>query len=884
MRVALVIDLAKGRRKGSINQNHTWVARYRTVGSDKWQYIYPDDKELNESGELKDTRPITVIRRFFGVEKPSEVERRVAQKIKAPVPFGQTQEARLVTTWAEDKKGNKVATGRKVAGKIITPYGTVAALEMSPKYADQVREFPDSVKQFLATPEQEAAFKQKLKDIPIGEHGGEVPIDPTIVPVGSTPLLHVIRTKPTYDPEHLRGGEADVKHVSATAGAGVRTWKKRTDDGAKTKTKPSDVALVVRVGKHDPRLVEKFGDESVLEEHLRVRPLSTKLTAGELRRTTKVEGALFEEWQRDIYNMARTAVRAGYVHTKAYRKRYERDEIDNRNPHTSGASAQSYLNERASDVAGELHEKFLKLVREYKPRLDDPEDRFDKVVLSKMKWGAKHIVERELKDQNVEVPLDTQEAHDVNARLLSSIDIADYKKYAPVAVHYLDAAMGSLPAAQRRIIEMRLWLDSPTSEKEERKDIANRIGSGEEASWEPPAEGTTRRALKHFERSFSEIAMKQSTWKTPDDNTVTWDVRNPDPSIAKRELNRATDSLERWYRAGLEKVLAHFATDKKVRGEDGKDQIHDPKTGLYFNPQGYAVYRWLDVATKLARSVKPRSMPEAPTIEVKHEALAHPGPTKPHSERVAVKYKELDFLEKHPVLRDRLNLAPGARETSKLGENVLVPPVPAPTPRKYGLPETQTKNRPLAMTPEQTRRFKVIQNVHRFMQHIGGMKTDKVKKLHQTYSAGLKKVNEHLGGKTPERFVQHLDYTARGLGSPDAKVRRQAKEKVRKLARDFHDAKLRMGVASISPEILAVLNQPREQRAKHFGVLALDDKAKELSTTIRRVKDEAEMLRYTHESRTGTVKAMPPVATVHTFLLLVEEYEAALDQALARVA
>lgn len=869
--LALVVDLVKGRRKGSINQNHTWVARFRTVGSDKWQYIYPDDKELNDKGELKDTRPITVIRRFFGVEKPSEVEQRVARKIKAPVPFAQTQEARLVTTWGEDKKGNKVPTGRKVAGKNITPYGTVAALEMSPKYAEQVREFPDSVKQFLATPEQEAAFKQKLREIPVGEHGGEVPQDPTIVPVGVTPLLHVIRTKPTYDPAQLKDGVADVQQASAVKLA-------RT----KTTAKPG-MSLVVRVTKHDPRLVAKYGDESVLEEHLRVRPLSTKLTAGELRRTTKVEGELLKEWDRDIYSNARAAVRAGYVHTKAYRKRYERDEIDGRNPHTSNASAQSYLNDRASDVAQELREDFVRTVRQYKPKLDDENDRFDKVAISRMHYGAKKIVERELKGQNVEVPIDAQEAHDVNAKLLSAVDIADYKKYAPVAVHYLDAAMGSLSAPQRKIIEMRLWLDSPSSEKEERKEIANRIGVGDEASWEPPAEGTTRRALKHFERSFSEIAMKQSTWKTPDGNTVTWDVKNADPSIAKREMSRATDTLERWYRDGLEKVLAHFASDKKVRGEDGKDQIHDPKTGLFFNPQGYAVYRWLEVATKLARSVKPRSMPEAPTLEVKHEVL-NQYQIKPHSESRPIKYKELDFLEKHPVLRDRLNLAPGARETSKLGENVLVPPVPAPLPRKYGLPEMHTKNRPLKMTPEQERRFKVIQGVHTFMQHIGGMKTSKVKDLHQTYSVGLAKVKTHLGGKTPEKFVEHMQFVASKLGSPDSKVRREAKQKVRKMARDFHDAKMRAAVGSISQDVLDVLALPRGERVKHFNALPLDAKARELGTALRRMHGESEMLRYTHESRTGTVKAMPPVATVHTFMLLVEEYEAALDQALARAA
>ncbi len=901
-----VIDLVKGRRKGSVNESHKWVARYRTVGSDKWQYILPDDKEVDEEGNLQDTKPITVIRRFFGVEKPSEVEKRNTKGIKAPVPYAQTQQPRLVTEWGTDKEGNRVAVGRKVVGKEITPYGTVAALEMSPKYADQVREFPDSITQFLATSEQQAAYHARAKEVPVGSGGGVVPTDHTKVPPGDSGNIHVVIPIDGvhYDANQLLGGEADVKTRSAVSQAKIHKYG--SPKGAKTSSGPGSTALVVKISKHDPKLVEKYENEGELEEALQARPYASQMTAGTFRATPKNESRLFDEWKNDIYRIARNAVKEALVHSKTYQDRYTADHASQIDPYNQGSSASGFLKEQTQELYQVMSAKFIELAREYEPKPDDKNDRFDKWMLSKMSWGSRHYTEGQAKRHQAELPIDIHEASDVSARELSPLDVADYKKYAPLAKQYLEAAVESLPESQRKVIQMRLWLDSPESENEEKKDIRHRTGNEEENSWEAPSGSQTRRALKNFERSFSDIALKTpGGWKSPNDERVlSWDVKNPDPSIAQRELNRATDTLERWYKSGLKTVLQHFVSSKENKGVEGEDQVHDARTGLTFNPQGYAVYRALDIATKMARSVKPRAMPSS-TIQPTTSEVFQQVHLKPHSERVAAKYPELSYFEKHPELVRRLGLAQGAVKMSAYGKKTAETGtsfVPAPVPRKYGLPETYVKNRPLSMTPEQSRRHQAIKTTHKFMQSLGGLSTSDLKSRLKQHKEYVSKVREHLGKKTPERFIDHLRWIAsgkNGLVSSNHAVRAKVEKQVIEMAKEYHDASMRLGVQSPSQDVVNVVQSlpvnwdklPTDarqsalsERYRHFSQLDLEGSARSLSSALRAADDQEKMLQYAHENRTGSVKPGVAKATVDTFMSLIEDYNDALNKALERIA
>ena len=282
----LVLDILKSRQKGSTNENHKYVARYRTVGSDKWQYIKADDKELGEDGELKETKAISVIRRFFGVEKPSDIEQRKKLGVKtAGLPYAQTQTPKIVTTWGVDDQGKKIATGRKLVGKKIKPYGSIAKIEISKKYLEQFKKegkdpvLPDSIKQFLASPEQVAAYEQHQASIPEGiQSSATHPADPTD-PNGEK-NIHVITPKKELEFITKLRGKINVVEAPTVSLVTTKVGKQGAVMGSsKLSSKPGQ-SLVIKLTDNDPRLIAKYGSGAGYQQHLRTRPYATKMTAG----------------------------------------------------------------------------------------------------------------------------------------------------------------------------------------------------------------------------------------------------------------------------------------------------------------------------------------------------------------------------------------------------------------------------------------------------------------------------------------------------------------------------------------------------------------------------------------------------------------------------
>ena len=880
MRKALLLflDLIKSRPKGSMNKNHAWVARFKTVGSDKWQYIMPDKKEVDSEGNLQGVKPATVLRRFFGVETEKEIEARKLSGVKAPVPYGQTQTARLITTWKIDEEGNKVATGRKLQGKIITPYGTVAAIEMSPKYAKDVEEIPTAVKQFLATPEQMDAYKEKLgasaaPAMPAAQkRSASFQPEPTLVipladPTKPSPDekgIHVIPLDASvYGKLKLRGGKKNAE---------TRTTSAINPTKAKAK---AGTSLTIRVDAHDPRMVDKYGSEGALEEAIKYRPEATKLTAGKFKYTTANETALREEWSHDLYGIARAAVRDTWMHSAEYRQKYEQDEINGKYPESKNAITATWLSDKTRALVVDLKSEFWEAAREYRLNLQNPEDRFDKYILSKMYHSARNSMREEAKRAGVEVPIDAHEAHDVGAKELSPQDVADYNKYAPLGKNYLESAITELPESLRKIIEMRLWIDSPDAENKERKEIGERIGRKDEDSWEPSAEAVGSKALKHFERSFSDIVKEHPTgWIHP--------VTGQEVSFSSPE--QATDTLERWYRSGIKNVLKHFVRKPESFGDENDDQIHDPETGLFFNHQGYAVYRWLSIATKLARSIKPRSMPAATEHDVKLETLETPGPRVNRSVRLPAKYPAIDYFEKHPILKQKMNLAlgpvkfPVRLSTTARKEAPTASYMPVPLPAQYGLPETYVQHRPLKFTPEQQRRHGALQAAHAYMMTLEGKKTPELASTLKQLKAGKAAVVSRLGGHKPEQAADRMMIAGKHLKHvPTRKARAAAEKEVLKLAEGFGLHKDVQQAIELPHDFKRMESSAQrallKDRVRRLNDLNIEDHARNLSSALREHSDKITMVDYSHGQRTGIVKSITPRANVHTFLYLFERYE-----------
>lgn len=904
----LVIDLEKGRHKGSRNKKQKYVARFQD-SKGNWIYIYPHDKEVDKDGKLlPGVKVSSILRRFFDVETETDKKNRLALGIKDKKEATEWVKNPYTKNYVAVSKPalTEVTGGVKLADAIVKPghtqHAVVANFEVADEHKEEYKEgFPASVSQFFTSLDELERIKQLQSKVPT--KGISTPPAHVLIPAKDEAgkIIHDINGQVVIVGQHGLD-EAALQKLAATppeteAGTGIHVIHAIEESnldkpvGGKTKiVKPAGYTLNVEEVMKQPGLLAKYGDDPAkVQAEARDRPFTLWMTAGMMGGTNlspKAKQQVLKEWNRDIYKIAAGEV-SRFKDTPGY------------NTDTKEAN-EHYIKQNLSDYIQDVNLQILTdWLPNYQANSANPNDRFDKWLASKIDNYVRDRIKRDLKEKGGEEVLEGEESGmgrpDVGSgsKVMSPDDWQEYNKYAVAGRSRVKHVLANLPGHFKRIVSARLWLDSPESEKEERAEISKRgIKNTEDKNAYDPDEVSQEMpggpAPKTFERSFADILAKN-----PKDWPFKVDLSTPKGKAA------SIKAAQRLY----EKAIANLAvklTAKPIVAEamktgkiEGTGVVFDHHTGKYFTKENYAAKRYLELEAK--RVAASRSVPAQVSVYTKEgqKPLPHPDmkTIARHGEvSYARLYPSVAYFENHKDLAHKLGLDWGPikipswintkpRLGTQLAENEIFEPH-----HKYGLPQVEHKNLFISATPEQSRRLNAMKAAHTFMRVLSHKTIAELNNLHIATTHGLRGIETSLGIESPHSLATSLHIYGEAIASPDEGSRTAAAKNLMDHAAKLYQAEKFAGLEGVAERIRDLVSTPIKSatdganRSKAILRLGIDEAASKLKSKIQQWSDQVKMLDHELASRSKMAKAISFVGP-NLFIKLFHDLDFAIGMA-----
>lgn len=517
----LVIDLSKGRPKGSRNKNHKWIALYVNARGETIR-IYPDTHhgELVGEGEEEQfkLKPGVTVNQVLHEKLIGGHVTGFAPGSNRTKPRVQDGEfVRYVVVSASEyrdavaqatKRGYKnpykedaIFTDKIGKDWLVFGYPKAHAVEKDSddkptRFAGFNRiEYHPSVKAAgYRTPKKIEQFQFDAAHVPhhaIPE-GGRVVGEAYTPAHGDKGVKRVATVHPLSDD---RGGPLATPPAKKEHDLSTESIARREQLEGITITDASDpldvAAKIVKKFKLDKpgtstranfadwQLAKFPGHE--LNDKLQHQPVGALISLGVMQSTSRskrLNDALVEEWTPIIMGMAGDNF-AAFKETPDYRQAVARDEErtarglkrNKNNRVDSNVYVKELKRQTTSDLFQDGVEKLLNIARKYDVAKDDPNRRFDRLAFVAVSNEIKKQSRLRAEQAKTDVPIvhesDVDQAMRQNARgggsmePLSPHENAELKRVTPIARRALYEAVSKLSQAERRVIEARLWLDEP---------------------------------------------------------------------------------------------------------------------------------------------------------------------------------------------------------------------------------------------------------------------------------------------------------------------------------------------------------------------------------------------------------------------------------------
>lgn len=504
----LVIDLSKGRPKGSTNKDHKWIARY-TNAKGQVIRVYPDKRHgemtKDEQFKLKPGVSINQVISDAMIGGPTGETKKDGRPQVAEGEFMRYEVAHESELRDERKRENytRNATSREKIGQhVVFGYPKVHAIEHDEKdkptrFAGYTNiEYHPSVKAHgYRTPKKIEAFKVEPHEIKVDEdapqrgfNAAELPTHgdrgPQRVAGGS-----VTGTGPIASPHPKKEHNLSMESIARRE----QIENLRLDDAvdplefaaklydkaalkAKEKTKPGAREVLA----FQDWQTDKYHDRQELLDKLQKQPVATLISLGYAKPTAtsrKLNEALIDEWTPVIMGLSGDNFSA-FKETEDYRAAAARDAIRTKRGlkrNQGGTDSRKYVNALRRHVVSDLFqagaEKLLRVARQYEVDPENNRHRFDKLAYASVANEIRKLSRIKAEEAGTLVPIkhesEVEQAMRENTRgggsmePLSPQEAAELKAVTPVARTALAEILPQLPDAYRRVVESRLWLDEP---------------------------------------------------------------------------------------------------------------------------------------------------------------------------------------------------------------------------------------------------------------------------------------------------------------------------------------------------------------------------------------------------------------------------------------
>jgi hypothetical protein len=373
---------------------------------------------------------------------------------------------------------------------------------------------------------------------------------------------------------------------------------------------------------------EKYPSQQKLVEELRQRPATTLLSLGVVSAASasrEFKNQLMLEWKPIIRGVARKNAMAmsetthwqALADTDASKPRRRDDDDPSRGAPRSMVG--DYIRVTTDEFASHGTLTMLTALQGYTPKLGDPQDRFDKLAYTVLKFAVRDRAREEQRHQGaITAFLPDNIAPDNDVRMMSTQplkpdDAAELARVTPTALTVLATALRGkdLHPTYRRVLAARLWLSDPggveAGEVQAHGEyVESRI---HHATVNNEAAEYDRRKTWHRNWAGPNgVEAAHATWVDPETEKVV-DLREM-PEATKRRL------FAKWYQHGLTAILKEISKT----GVEGKDavpesviqsalglKVHpDSVDRLRLNQKGVALKRYLQLESKLAADSRRR--------------------------------------------------------------------------------------------------------------------------------------------------------------------------------------------------------------------------------------------------------------------------------------
>jgi len=638
----LVIDLSKGRPKGSTNKDHKWIARY-TNAKGEIVRVYPDKRHgvMTDKEQLK-LHPGVSINQVVsdvmigGPTGETKRDGRPSVREGEFVRYEVAHESELRDPRNRENYTRDAISREKVGQYHVFGYPKVHAIERDEKekpvrFAGYTHiEYHPSVRAHgYRTPKKIETFKVEPHEIKTTEeqapqrgfNAAELPLHgdrgPQRIAGGSVSGRGPVappHTKKEHDfsMESIARRE-QIENMRLDEQVDPLSFAAKLYDKAALKAKEKATPGARSVLEFQDWQLAKYHDRQELMDKLQKQPVGALISLGYAKPTAtsrKLNEALIAEWTPIIMGLSGDNF-AAFKETDDYRAAAARDAERTKRGlqrNKGGTDSRKYVNAYKRTVVSDLFqagaEKLLRIARQYEVDTENPRHRFDKLAYASVANEIRKQSRIKAEEAGLLVPVkhegEIEQAMRENARgggsmePLSPHEAAELKQVTPVARTALAEIMPKLPDAYRRVVEARLWLDEPSD-------------GGVPLLDAPQSRAETMTRKQRHEKLDEKIAEAEERGET-----VARDRRKP-------------RSWEREW-TGFGSIADKYQT------------WIDPETGTSFNIDEYSVGHQREVLQNyyrmgVAHIIRELSVPVTRTKPGKHDApVSHPRAFQPSAE------------------------------------------------------------------------------------------------------------------------------------------------------------------------------------------------------------------------------------------------------------
>jgi hypothetical protein len=601
----LVIDLEKGRKAGSTNKKHKYLARYYDAKGNL-KYIWPKDYH-HTTGALGDKtlHSADEIAKEHFKRHASHLHDKLHLIWSAGV-HGHTEERH---TKPEDH-GVAVAPGSATPGKVN---------RRNIRGDRPEREATTAARAVKLSPEA---------------------IDPALA--ARVPEMKKPRAK--FKTDKATGRKMPVRQADPGLREDPDIVAREISESHRKKIRPFPAWATAKF----------YGDtnrpaEQRLLDELQSRPATTLLTLGTaVPENPKIADKVQREWANEIRKLAQS-VASAYRTTAKYSAAEKKDQDEGRSEYHKQSDAKAYLRMRTDELVTHAEDALLKLLDSYQADPDDAHQRFDALAYTAIKRAMIDASRSHLKEAKGFVPFEDNEAEVSQAvsgaKFLSPDEEMELQQVRKPARRILRHLMEEMPEAYKRVLEARLWLDPASSERaddagehdEQEKMRVRRESMGERAAHELTVKLQKKGKDGRGWTGKGSIASKYSSWLNPETGQHV--------DLSRLGRHQAKEYLEHWYEGAL-----HYLRDHLTEPEDGSSNKLDADTraalrrmnvpGVRTKDQaGELVSRYLQLQAKVASRYR-RAQAESTSSA---DTPAHIAQLRDHTKRLT---------EANRVLRD----------------------------------------------------------------------------------------------------------------------------------------------------------------------------------------------------------------------------------------